>query len=114
MHTVGSTLVADGKQYGLSSNIAYVVSLNGWSYGQVAEQMYPHEPPDGPNRLSARKGLAQVIERKQKRWRRHLPALARAWNLPEFVLLFDDLRRCPTREALEERFGFGAQGRHAT
>ncbi|MGF6372752.1 hypothetical protein OKW40_005568 [Paraburkholderia sp. RAU6.4a] len=34
--------------------------------GLVAEQMYPDELHNGPNRLSARLGLAQVVGRKQK------------------------------------------------
>ena len=68
--------------------------------------MYPQVRPNGPNRLSARLELAHVIGRKQKHWRRHLPALARAWNLPKAVLLFDDLRRCATLNDLEQHYGF--------
>ncbi|MBB5445343.1 MULTISPECIES: hypothetical protein [unclassified Paraburkholderia] len=106
MDTPERALSEDRSGYGLGFNIEHVIYLNKWSYGQVAEQMYPGELPDGPNRLSARKELAQVIDRKQKRWRRHLPALARAWNLPEAVLLFDDLRRCATLNDLEQHYGF--------
>ena len=102
----GMALEEGTNEHGLGFNIEHVLTLAGWSYGQVAEQMYPREAPGGPNRISARKGLAQVIERKQKHWRRHLPALARAWDLPEAVLLYDDLRRCATLEALEKLYGF--------
>jgi hypothetical protein len=73
MHTPGHEAGADQKQYGLGFNVEHVLSLTGWSFSQVAEQMYPHHPPDGPHRVSARKGLAQVTKRKQKHWRRHLP-----------------------------------------
>ena len=106
MQTRGTAFEEERNQHGLGFNIAHVLALTGWSYAQVAEQMYPHESAEGVNHISARKGLAQVIERKQKHWRRHLPALALAWDLPEPVLLYDDLRRCGTLDALEERYGF--------
>ena len=106
MDTPDQALPEHRRQYGLGFNIQHVMVLNGWTCAQVAEQMYPDELPNGSNRLSARRELAHVIGRKQKRWRRHLPALARTCNLPEAVLLFDDLRRCITPDALEERYGF--------
>jgi hypothetical protein len=110
MHIPGHEAGADRTQYGLGFNVEHVLSLTGWSFSQVAEQMYPHHLPDGPHRLSARKGLAQVTKRKQKHWRRHLPALARAWNLSEFALLYDDLRYCTTLDMLVARYGFRPLG----
>jgi hypothetical protein len=106
MKTRSTAFEEERNQHGLGFNIEHVLALTGWSYAQVAEQMYPLDPPEGVNHISARKGLAQVIERKQKHWRRHLPALAGAWDLPAPVLLYDDLRRCITLDALEERYGF--------
>lgn len=93
----------DLSKRGLWRNVRQVQNLYYWTTTMVADQMQPYVP--GVDRDQLVRSLRHMLARRQRRWR-YLPALARAWGLPEADLQYGDFTQFDTREAFENAYGF--------
>lgn len=95
----------DHQAKGLWSNLKHGKETGGFTWPEIADQMSFYVAGGDLKRLT--RALERIVLDRQMT-SRCVPALARAWGIPDVVLLHGHFSTCATPEALKEQTGFDA------
>jgi hypothetical protein len=90
---------------GLWSNLKHGKEVGGFTWPEIADQMTFYVT--GGERKKLTRALERIVNDRQLT-SHYVSALARAWGIPDVVLLHGHFDTCATREALKEQTGFDA------
>jgi hypothetical protein len=93
----------DHPPKGLWSNLKHGKEVGGFTWPEIADQMSFYVT--GGERKKLTRALERIVIDHQLT-SRYVSALARAWGIPEVVLLHGHFDTCTSREALKEQTGF--------